>query len=196
MQSFALWNCVPIFYSTPWIIYYDGFDCKSIFLNNRNRCLKLFIRATVFPFLENASVHVLNQSSRIIWKHGRKMCRQLYFIVDTNEFTVERRRNTHDCLRQRGCGSVPRFFLLFRFRTHLCIREGRANSYGALIKNETIVHRVYHFPRFFATQLSSPAGVGSFFRSYDSRPGRASSCLMGRAEEEKALHYNYPRKKV
>lgn len=30
-------------------------------------------------------------------------------------------------------------------------------------KKRTIVHRVYHFPRFFATRLLSPAGAGSFF---------------------------------
>lgn len=30
-------------------------------------------------------------------------------------------------------------------------------------KKRTIVHRVYHFPRFFTTRLLSPMGAGSFF---------------------------------
>lgn len=51
--------------------------------------------------------------------------------------------------------------------THLCICKERASSYGTVIKEEkrkpTIVHRVYRFPRFFATRLLSLAGVGSFF---------------------------------
>lgn len=108
--------------------------------------------ATMFHFSKIGAC--IKSGFKNYMKTWPKMYRQLYFIVDTNEFTVELQRNTHDCLRQQGCGSVSRFFFFFRFRTHLCIRE---SSYGTLIKNEplfiefTIFHvssrRNFHPPR-------------------------------------------------
>lgn len=67
-------------------------------------------------------------------------------------------------------------------------------------KKRTIVHRVYHFPRFFATQLSSPAGVSSFFEVTTHPVRRISSCgylMKGgpKGEEKETLHYNYRVKK-
>jgi hypothetical protein len=94
------------------------------------------------------------------------------------------------------CGSVSRFFFSLRFRAHLCIREGRANSYGTLIKNEplfiefTIFHvssrRDFYPPRepVRFSKLRLTRYVERFVRiSYGAR------------WREKTLHYNYSVKK-
>lgn len=130
-----------------------------------------------------------------------KMYRQVYFIVDRNEFTVELQRKTHDCLWVRGfplwLGSAILFLPSFS-HTFMHSRGSRKQQRDSH-KKRAIVHRVYHFPRFFASQLLSPAGASSFFEVTTHPVRRISSCgyLMGRAEgrREKTLHYNYSIKK-
>lgn len=71
------------------------------------------------------------------------------------------------------------------FRTHLCIREGRANSYETLVKNGPL------FIEFTISHVSSrdatfiPRGSRFVFRSYDSPGTHCATCgyLMGRTEE-------------
>lgn len=66
-------------------------------------------------------------------------------------------------------------------------------------KKRTIVHRVYHFPRFFATRLLSPAGAGSFFEVtvHLVRTALYAYILWDALQrgERGTLHYNYSVKK-
>jgi len=132
------------------------------------------------------------------------MYRRLYFIVDRNEFTaVEQQRNTHDCLWQRGfpLRLGPAFLFLLSFsHTFMHSRKSREQHYDRdSRKKRTIVHRVYHFPRFFATRLPSPAGTDSFFEvtTHPVRRMLRADVLWGalKREREKTLYYNYSVKK-
>lgn len=138
-----------------------------------------------------------------MWK-CRLKCRQLYFIVDRNEFTVDQQRNIHDCLWQRGFPSwffycARSFFFLRSFRTHLCIREGRANSYETLVKNGPLFIEFTIFHVSSRRDFYPPREPIRFSKLrltwYALRFMRISYGTHWGVERRGTLHYNYSVKK-